>query len=230
MKEKIIALLIASFSGVRKDALVHLARTIALQATTEDDAKTIVDKLTKAQVDEYVKEFRADVDKEVSESNKTYESNLKKKIDFVEKQNPKHGADDDQNKGGDIAAIVEAAIAKAVTPLQAKLDKYEQGDIAKTRLQMLNDKLVNCKDDAFKAKALKDYARMSVESDEAFNEYLTDTDTDIATANQNAANMLLGGQGNPFFAPKDESGISKGVADYVESQKPENDKFSGKEV
>ena len=110
MKEKILALLIAAFSGVRKDGLNQLARTIALQATTEDEAKTLVEKLTKAQVDEFVKEFRADVDKEVSDGNKTYEANLKKKFDLVEKKAP--GSDDGGSGGGDpndIAAIIKAA-------------------------------------------------------------------------------------------------------------------------
>ncbi len=85
MKEVILALLIAKFSGVRKDVLNHLARTFALQATNENEAKALVDKITDAQVNEFVKEFRTDVDKEVSESNKTFEANLKKKYEFVEK-------------------------------------------------------------------------------------------------------------------------------------------------
>ncbi len=52
MKETILALLIAQFSGVRKDGLNQLARTMALQVTTEDEAKALCSKLTKAQVDD----------------------------------------------------------------------------------------------------------------------------------------------------------------------------------
>lgn len=233
MKEKILALLMAAFAGVRKDGLNQLARTIALQAATEDEAKTLVDKLTKAQVDEFVKEYRAEVDKEVSDGNKTYESNLKKKFDLVEKKNPEPGADDKPPKGGDpndIASLVKAAIAEAVSPLQAKLEGYEKGEIAKTRLQSLTEKLSTCKDDNFKAQALKDFGRMNFNSDDEFNEYLTEKETAIATANQNVADAALGGQGRPFFAQKADDGVSKGVAEYVASQKPDGDKLSGKEV
>ena len=203
MKEKILALLLTTFAGVRKDGLTQLARTLALQATTDDEAKALVDKLTKAQVDEFVKEFRTDVDKEVSDSNKTYETNLKKKFDFVEKQDPNKGDGNDGKKGGDpndMATMVKNAVAEAVKPLQTELEKYKAGDVAKSRLQTLTDKLKGCKNETFKAKALKDFGRMQFDSDEAFNEYLTDTETDIATANQSAANSALGTQGKPWMA------------------------------
>jgi len=230
MKEKILALLMAAFAGVRKDGLNQLARTIALQAATEEDAKTLVDKLTKAQVDEFVKEYRAEVDKEVSDGNRTYESNLKKKFDLVEKKNPEPGADDKTPKGDDIAALVKAALAEQLDPLKQELASYKAGDVAKARLQSLNDKLGGCKDDTFKAKALKDFARMRFETDEEFNEYLTETETDMATANQNVANAALGNHGAPLFAQKEESGVSKGVAEFVASQKPDGAVLSGKEV
>lgn len=41
--EAIIALLSAKFKGVRSDGLKQLARMIALQCATEDDAKAIAD-------------------------------------------------------------------------------------------------------------------------------------------------------------------------------------------
>lgn len=233
MKEKILALLMAAFAGVRKDGLNQLARTIALQAATEEDAKTLVDKLTKAQVDEFVKEYRAEVDKEVSDGNKTYESNLKKKFDLVEKKTnePGDGGNGNGGNGGDdIATKLDALLDARLKPLQEKLSKYEQGDIAKARLQSLNDKLSGCKDDTFKAKALKDFARMKFETDEEFNEYLTETETDMATANQSVANAALGNHGTPLFTQKEESGVSKGVAEFVASQKPDGTVLSGKEV
>ena len=96
MKETILALLIAKFSGVRKDGLTALARSLALQCTTEDEATALVEKITDAQVNEFVKDYRADVDKEVSESNKTFETNLKKKFDFVAKK-PEPGGDPTRN-------------------------------------------------------------------------------------------------------------------------------------
>lgn len=233
MKEKIIALLMAAFAGVRKDGLNQLARTIALQAATEEDAKTLVDKLTKAQVDEFVKEYRAEVDKEVSDGNKTYESNLKKKFNLVEKTTNEPGDGGKDPKGGDpndIAALVKAALAEELSPIKQELASYKAGDVAKSRLQSLTDKLSGCKDETFKAKALKDHPRMKFETDEDFNEYLAELEIDMATANQSVANAALGNHGTPLFTQKEDSGISKGVAEFVASQKPDGTVLSGKEV
>ena len=231
MKETILALLIAKFSGVRKDGLTALARSLALQCTTEDEAKALVEKITDAQVNEFVKDYRADVDKEVSESNKTFETNLKKKFDFVEKQTEPGGKQTPKPDPNDIAATIKAAVAEAVKPFQEKLMGYEQDNIAKSRLQSLNEKLANCKDENFKNQTLKDFARMKFDTDDDFNEYLAEKEKDIATANQNKADVDLSNSGgSPLFAQKEESGISKGVADFISSQKPENNVFAGKDV
>lgn len=227
MKEKILALLVAKFQGVRKDGLTALASALALQCTTEDEAKALVEKVTDAQVTEFVKDYRADVDKEVSESNKTFETNLRKKYDFKEKETEPGG---DPTKKDDISAIVKAAVAEAVKPFQEKLSSYEADDVAKARLQALNEKLASCKDETFKAQTLKDFARMQFTDDNAFNEYLNEKATDIDTANQNVANLKLGNGGSPLFGQKTESGISQGVSDFLESQKPETDNLSGKEL
>ena len=52
MFKTILALLIAAFgnvTGVRKDGLTNLARGLSLQATNDEEAKAIVDKLTEAE-------------------------------------------------------------------------------------------------------------------------------------------------------------------------------------
>lgn len=230
MRETILALLIAKFSGVRKDGLVALARSLALQCTTEDEAKALVDKFTDAQVNEFVKDYRADVDKEVSESNKTFEANLKKKYEFVDKSKKVEPGNQDPAPNN-ISEIVKLAVAEAVKPFQEKLSGYEADNVAKTRLQALNEKLNNCKDENFKAQTLKDFTRMNFKDDADFNEYLSSKEADIATANQNKADTDLSNSGgSPLFSQKEESGISKGVAEYVESLKPDNDTFKGKEI
>ena len=229
MKKTILALLVAKFQGVRKDGLSVMAGILALQAATEEEAKTLVDKLTDAQVNEFIKDYRKDVDKEVSESNTTFETNLRKKYDFKERE-AEPGGDPNKNPEN-LAEIVKAAVAAAVKPFEEKLSGYETKNLADTRLAQLNEKLNGCKDETFKAQTLKDFARMKFETDDEFAEYLKDKETDIATANQNVANAALGGaSGKPLFAQKGEDGISKGVADFVASQKPENDTFKGKEV
>lgn len=229
MKKTILALLVAKFQGARKDGLNVLAGILALQASTEDEAKALVEKITDAQVNEFIKDYRKDVDKEVSESNKTFETNLRKKYDFKEKEvEPGNKPSENPN---DIAEIVKAAVAAAVKPFEEKLSGYETKNIADSRLAKLNEKLNDCKDETFKAQTLKDFARMTFVNDDDFTQYLNDKTADIATANQNVANAALGGaSGKPLFAQKGDDGISKGVADYVASQKPENDTFKGKEV
>lgn len=229
MKKTILALLVAKFQGARKDGLNVLAGILALQASTEDEAKALVEKITDAQVNDFIKDYRKDVDKEVSESNKTFETNLRKKYDFKEKE-VEPGNDPSKNPN-DIAEIVKAAVAAAVKPFEEKLSGYETKNIADSRLAKLNEKLNECKDETFKAQTLKDFARMTFANDDDFTQYLNDKTADIATANQNMANAALGGaSGKPLFAQKGDDGISKGVADYVASQKPENDTFKGKEV
>jgi len=229
MKKTILALLVAKFQGARKDGLNVLAGILALQASTEDEAKALVEKITDAQVNEFIKDYRKDVDKEVSESNKTFETNLRKKYDFKEKE-VEPGNDPSKNPN-DIAEIVKAAVAAAVKPFEEKLSGYETKNIADSRLAQLNEKLNGCKDETFKAQTLKDFARMKFETDDEFAEYLKDKETDIATANQNVANAALGGaSGKPLFAQKGDDGVSKGVADFVASQKPEANAFTGKEV
>ena len=229
MKKTILALLVAKFQGARKDGLNVLAGILALQASTEDEAKALVEKITDAQVNEFIKDYRKDVDKEVSESNKTFETNLRKKYDFKEKE-VEPGNDPSKNPN-DIAEIVKAAVAAAVKPFEEKLSGYETKNIADSRLAQLNEKLNDCKDETFKAQTLKDFARMTFANDDDFTQYLNDKTADIATANQNVANAALGGaSGKPLFAQKGDDGISKGVADYVASQKPEANAFTGKEV
>jgi hypothetical protein len=213
--EDILALLATKFTGARKDGLSQLSRIISLQQATEEEAKALVEKLTKAQVDDFIKEFRAEVDREVSESNKTAETNLRKKFDFVEKKEPepsKSDAPDPTKKDDptDIAAMIKNAVAEAVKPFQTELAGYKAGNVEKVRLQSLTEKLNNCKDTTFKEKVLKDFARIKFETDDEFNEYLTDTEKDITTANQNVANSTLGNAGKPFSANGNNgTGVSK---------------------
>jgi len=238
MYKILLALLVAKFQGVRKDCLDAMARGLALHCKSEDDAKTIVEELDKAQVDEFVKDYRAGVDKEVSDGVKTNEAKLRSKYKFTEKVEPGNDDDDDDKdgkggKGGkdDIAAQIKAAVDAALSPLKTQLDSFNAAEVNKARMATLNEKLSGCKDEAFKAKALKDYSRMSFESDDAFNEYITETEADINNANQRVANEELGGHQSPMFNAKDNDGVSKAVADFVAEHKPDaKETFTGKEL
>lgn len=232
MDKEILALLAAKFPGVRNDGLKQLARALALQCSNEEEAKALVEKLDEAHVSDFVKVFRADVDKEVSTGNKAYEATLKKKYDFVEKQKPATvpGGGEDKLAEGTTEAIIAAAVAKALEPFQQQMTAFNSKNLKDARLQQLNEKLAACKNEAFKQQVLKDFARMSFDTDESFNEYLTDTETGIANANQGIANEGLSNQGTPLFGQKDDTGVSSAVQSYVKSMNPEGNSFSGKEV
>lgn len=229
--QQILALLQAKFAGVRKDGLAQLARMIALQVTSQEEAQALIDKLDVEKVTETVKDYRKDVDKEVSEANKTYEGNLKKKFKFVEldDQTP---ADDPTKKTNpdDLQAAIKAAVAEVVKPLNDEIAALRGSKISESRLQMLTEKLGSCKDETFKAKVLKDFNRMSFTDDNAFNEYLTETETDIAAFNQDLANKGLGEQGKPMFGQKNNDGVSSGVACFIQSQTEKENSLGGKEV
>lgn len=229
--QQILALLQAKFAGVRKDGLAQLARMIALQVTSQEEAQALIDKLDVEKVTETVKDYHKDVDKEVSEANKTYEGNLKKKFKFVELNDPTP-ADDPTKKTNpdDLQAAIKAAVAEVVKPLNDEIAALRGSKISESRLQMLTEKLGSCKDETFKAKVLKDFNRMSFTDDDAFNEYLTETETDIAAFNQDLANKGLGEQGKPMFGQKNNDGVSSGVASFIQSQTEKENSLGGKEV
>ncbi|MDR1416325.1 MAG: hypothetical protein LBJ57_02745, partial [Prevotellaceae bacterium] len=96
-------------------------------------------------------------------------------------------------------------------PLLEKVAAFEAGNVAKSRLQTLTDKLKDCRDESFKAKALKDFARMTFATEDAFTEYLTETEADVKIANQGAADSGLSAYGRPTVA--DPSGGGKEATD-----------------
>lgn len=231
MKEKILALLTAKFAGVRKDGLAQLALVLSLQAENEEEATTLVEKLTDDKVNNFIKDWRRDVDKEVSDANRTYEANLKKKYDLVERKDPEPGKPKDPNPSNpnDIATIVANAIKAAVEPLQKELSSFKGEKVTETRLQQLQSKLTNVPE-AFKSQKLKDFKRMNFDTEEAFAEYLGEVETDITALNQELADKGLAGQTKPIMGSPNKDGVSSAVSSYIDSKtKPENT-LTGKEV
>ena len=229
MFEKIIELLTAKFTGIRKDAIEMLARNIALQCDNDDDVNAAIGKLTDEKVNEFVKGYRSQVDKEVSASISANEKNLRKKYDFIEKKidgnEPKKTEGNDTN---DISAIINAAIAKAIEPFQNEISNLKQENTSKSRLQQVNDKLNACKNDVYKNQMLKAYQKMAFADDEKFNEYLTELDSDIAEANQSFANDSLRGV-KPLKSEVNNDGVSKAVSDFISSQSTDS-AFAGKKI
>lgn len=227
--EQILALLTAKFSGVRKDGLAQIARSISLSVTTEEETQALVDKLDVAKVTDIVKEYRKEVDREISDSTKTHETNLKKKYDFKEKAGTETKPDPLSDDPTDIASIVKTALDAALKPLQDKLAGFEGKQVNETRLQSLEGKLKDVPD-TFKAQKLKDFKRMNFDSEESFAEYLTETETDLAEFSQELADKGLGQQTKPVFGQQNKDGVSAGVASFIESQKNPENSLGGKEL
>jgi len=233
MKDKILALLIAKFAGVRKDGLAQLATALSLQAEKEEDATAIIEKMSPEKVNDFVKDWRKEVDKEVSTSTRTFESTLKEKFDLVEKHNPDSGKDKKgtQTDTTDIATIVANAIKAAVAPLQQELSAFKGEKITESRLQQLQGKFANVPD-SYKSQRLAD-AKMFINSmdDAAFSEYLTKTEGDITAFSQELADKNLAGHGRPLLGKTNNDGVSSAVASFITSKSPDNAKvLTGKEI
>lgn len=227
--EQLIALLTGRFSGVRKDGLAQLAKSLLLQVTTEEEAQALVEKLSEQQVTDFVKEWRKEVDSEVNKGIDTY----KKKNPTPEKKEEKGGESDPSKPAdpADIATIVSQAVAAQLKPLQDELSNYKAADVNKQRRATLEGKLKDAPE-KFRSKILKDYDRMNFESDETFNEYLTETETDLTEFNQDLANQGLGLFPKPGQGGKGKTDeVPAEVAAFINSQKPESaNNLGGKEV
>lgn len=232
MKDKILALLVAKFAGVRKDGLAQLATAMSIQAADETEATALVEKISADKVESFVKDWRKDVDKEVSEGNKTFEANMKKKFDLVEKKDPDPGKDADSNKKPDQTET--PAWAKALIEQNQKLaerfNSFEGQKINETRLQQIESKFKDVPE-SYKAQRLADAKMLIGNMDEtAFSEYSTRLETDITAFNQELANKGLSGQAKPNFGAKDTNGVSAATAAFIASKAEEGKTLTGKEV
>lgn len=230
MKEKILALLLAKFAGVRKDGLARLAGALALNATTDEEAGELVEKLTPEKVTEFVTDYRKDVDTEVSNANKTHEGTLKKKFEFVEKKPGDSGKKPGENEDepGDMPAWAKALI-ESNNELKTKLSSFEGEKVKQSRVQLLEGKLKDVPE-TFKAQKLKDFGRMNFATDEDFNEYLTEFDTDISAFNQELADNKLAGGSKPIFGSKDKDGVSSAVSSFIADKTDQNKPLEGKQL
>ena len=226
MKQKLLELLNAKYlgKGTRKDTLARLAAAFSLQCTTEDEAQALVDKLTDEQVTEFEKEYRSEVDSEISKATKTA-------LDKAGKGKGEEGKGE-ENKGGeqhtDIASIVANAIKEATTPLLQEINSIKAGKTSETRLQQLQEILKDVSPE-LKAKTLKDFDRMSFEDDQKFVEYLEETKTDIQEINQTITNSSLAGH-QPLFGNKTPEGVSSAVKDFIQSSGSDSDSLTGKDI
>lgn len=235
---EIQALLEQKFKGERKDGLKLLARHIAMTAGEDDEkAKEAAEALTDDGVKAFISDWRKDADAEISKANKTAETNLREKYDFVEKGKPADPptppADPDPNKGI-TAEQLEAAIAKAIKPYTDKVAALEGEATKATRKEqveaLFKDKQVTA---AYKKAIMAAFEAQTFEKDDDFTAYLESTKTDIDGYVQELADAgLAGGAGKPILGAPNKDGVSADVAAYIAAKaNPEgNTALGGKTI
>ncbi len=200
MYKILLSLLTAKFSQARKDGLQQLARSLALQVANETEAQALVDKLQEDKVTDFIKDWRKEVDSEVTRSTKSFEDNLKSKYDFVEKKTP----NPEPPKGpNDIQAVIAQAVKSAVEPLQTEISKLKSGKTLETREQALQLKLANAPK-TFKNSVLRQFKKMQFENDEDFNTFISETEEDVKKLEQENANKGL----HQFPRPNSSNSVS----------------------
>lgn len=230
MKEEILALLVSKFAGVRKDGLAQLALMLSLQAANKEEATALVEKFTPEKVSDFVKDWRKDVDKEVSDANKTFEGTLKKKYDLVEKKEPVDPSKKDPNPDDQTPAWAKVLI-ESNQKMAERLNSIEGEKITTSRLQQLEGKFAGVPE-SYKAQRIAD-AKLFVHSmdDAAFGEYLTKTESDITAFNQELADKGLSGAAKPRLGQQSTNNVSAAVTDFIASKAEGAGKnLGGKEV
>lgn len=200
MKEKLLTLLQTKFAGVRKDGLNQLATVMALTVTTDEEATSIVEKLTEQSVGQFITDWRKDVDSEISKANKTYEDGLRKKYDFKEKgipnpaTHPNPPTPTTELNADAIAAIVQ----KAIEPFASELNSIKTNKVAETRKQLLTKEL-EVLDEGFRTPFLNAFDRMNFKDDEDFNTHISNVKTEVAKIQQSLIDKGLSQQSKPMF-------------------------------
>lgn len=215
MYEKLLALLNAKFAQARKDGLSQLARSLAIQVADETEAQALVDKIQDSQVTTFIKEWRKDVDSEVSKGTQTFEENLKSKYDLTEKKAPTP-----PDNPTDISATIARAVEAAMKPLTDKISQLESGKTGETRKAALIGKLADAPE-SFKNTVLKHFDKMNFESEEDFNSFLTETEADSKTIEQDLAHSGLNGFPRPAIANVNSTAkvVGSDIAEWAKSNK-----------
>lgn len=235
--QKILALLQTQFTGVRKDGLNQLARSLALQVDTEEQATEVVGKLTADKVNKFVSDWRKDADAEITKANKTYEDGLKTKYDFVEKSAPGAGTPPAPAPGGALDAeaiqkMMNEAVKQATQGLQAEIATLKGSAITANYREQLAGVFGTDVPEAYKNAVLEGFEGRQFADENAFNEFLNKTKEGVAAFTQELADKGLSLHEKPVFGTVNKDGVSTGVTSYLETKaaEAENKGLGGKEV
>lgn len=226
--EQIVALLGQKFPGVRKDALQSMAGVIALQAEDEAAAQRIVDQMTAENVQRFAQTYRSNIDREIQQSNQTYEQNLRNKYNFVEKQQQQQ--QQQQQPGGPLTLDqMKALFAETIAPLTQRMDAYEQQRIGTTRRETYVGKLKEAKiSEAMVDMMMSQFDRMTFKDDAEFNSFLETSQPAIDKLSQQMADQALRNDRTPGFSTVNQEGVSSAVASFL--SRSQDNSLGGKKI
>lgn len=234
LQERILALLLQKFAGVRKDGLKQLAAVIGVQATTEDEANEIVGKLTAEAVAKFVKDWRKDADEEISKATKTHEDGLRRKYDFKDKE-PKPNPDNNPTPapGALTAEQIREIIREENKAIRDEYNSLRTERTTATRREQFIAKLEAAKIEGKQRDMMLrgfDRAAPTFKDDEDFNGYLSEVQGDLDAIAQEQSDNGLRNHEKPIFGAVNKEGVSEGVAAFIAAQSEQKPTLSGKEV
>lgn len=186
MKDKILASLRNKYRnlGLSEKILEGIADLLVVTTTEESQIETAV-----AGVETLAKGFQGDADRIRTEATQKAKAEQQKQQGGEQpKQEPEQQSD--------VPAWAKSLI-DSNKALNEKLSAFEKGKTTSTRKEVLEQKLKDAPA-AIKAKTLKDFERMQFETDEDFNSYLTETETDLGVVVQEFANKGLAAHQSPI--------------------------------
>ncbi|AMQ00938.1 hypothetical protein AY601_4087 [Pedobacter cryoconitis] len=192
--------------GFSQKAIEGLAEYLAPNLTEESTAEEMTAAITA--IEPMTSLMQSEINRQVTEAKKT-KTVEDSTITPVEEPKPAVPATTDP---------VMLELLNQVKTLAQGLAAVQTKEVAITRKDLLLAKLEKTPE-VYKAKALKDFARMKFETQEEFDEFLAESETDAASAIQGASDAGLGGDAPPKgYVPAkgaDEKEVSPAMKELI---------------
>jgi hypothetical protein len=156
--------------------------------STEDEIDGEIDKLDQLLS---FKELASLDDAKRNAESKAAEQDAEKAEKAKKEAEEAAAAEAGKTKTADDVPAWASALIESNKALQTELASIKQGNTTQTRRQQLETKLKDAPE-KFKARALRDFDRLKIDSEEDFTSYLADVEQDVAEEVQAASDAGLG--------------------------------------
>lgn len=211
MLEKILAALKTKYSniGFGDKAIQGVAAFLATTVTEEDKIDDAV-----SGMEPLLKSFQGDVDKRVTDAvakaKKEFSKEPEKEPEKEKKEEPKKV----ESKSDDMPEWAKSLI-ESNKSLTEKLSKFEGENTAKTRQQLLNEKLDGVSD-IFKNATIRGFDKMQFKDDDEFTSYLAEVATDAENVKKEMSEMgisVIGASASKSLKSPDSNQKTKEATD-----------------